>query len=85
MLFDKYINVTKEKGSFININLDKVNSEINRIILSGTINEEQIEIAENAYLYAKQYDLRIDEYFKFVPYYFLAMNRTYLLRLQEQA
>ena len=84
-VLSSYFSSLSAKAEFTNTltNLENVYVEINRLILSDNITKEDMQRVKTLYLDAKQYDLRIDESFKFVPYYFLAMKRTYLLRLQE--
>lgn len=59
-------------------NYANINDRINALIIKGNIDENIVSELQNSYLTAKKYDVFIDDYFKFVNFYFLRMNRTYL-------
>lgn len=83
-VLSSYFSSLSAKAEFTNTltNLENVDAEISSLILRGDIATEDVERVKDLYLDAKQYDLRIDEYFKVVPFYFLEMRKAYLQRLQ---
>ena len=64
-------------------NFADINYQISYALLSDKIDSLNFERLKNMYLTAKQYDLKIDNSFKFINLYMLIMHRVYIRAIPE--
>lgn len=84
-MFASYFSSLSVKKELTNTltNFANIDYQINSLIMSGVVKRQAVEELKNLYLAAKPYDLVVDDYFKFVNYYILAMHKVYLTKLKE--
>ena len=66
---------SSEKGTATKETKKEVDSEEKS---EEEVEDDAVMRLETLYLTAKKYDVLINDYFKFVNYYYLHMNRTYM-------
>jgi len=79
-IMSSYFSALKAKKELANTltNFADIDYQINNLLLEGEVDDDAIMRLKTLYLTAKKYDVTIDDYFKFVNFYYLLMNRTYL-------
>lgn len=65
-------------------NFADIDYQINRLIIRNKADTENVKSLTKMYLTAKKYDILTDDYFKFVNFYYLLMNRTYLAESDKE-
>lgn len=82
VMFASYFSSQSAKRELSNTitNFADINYQINDALLSDEIQSENIERLKKLYLTAKQYDLFVDDSFKFVHIYSLIVHRVHLRR-----
>jgi len=85
-MFASYFSSLSAKKELTNslTNFANTNDQVSNLLLSKDVDKEAVEKLKEQYLSAKQYDLVIDDYFKFVNYYWLSMHKVYLNRLAKK-
>jgi hypothetical protein len=79
LLFASYFSAISAKKELVNTitNFADLNYIINSMIIKNDINPNEFENLKRLYLSAKQFDLLIDDSFKFVIFYMLTIHRVY--------
>jgi hypothetical protein len=83
VIFTSYFSTLLVKKELTNsiTNFSDLNYQINDLLLNREeINKDIVQKLKKLYLTAKQYDVLVDDSFKFVNIYYLLMHRVYLKR-----